>query len=314
MMLKEKFTLIRDLPSDKIRRPCAATIGNFDGLHRGHQHIIEKLVTCAHAKSLVPTVITFEPPPHHLLHPGRHVMKLSSLSEKITLLKKWGVSQLVCLRFNQTLANKTAHEFIDHILCHTFNVKYLIIGEDFRFGHKQSGDSHLLVSVSKEKGFEVDIASLEQEESFKISSTAIRESLMNNRWEKATSLLGRRFSITRRVIRGHRRGHVLGFPTANIPLKINETALKGVFITRARVEDKYHWAVSNLGTRPSVEGKHYLLETHLLDFTGDLYGKRLTVEFFQKIRDEKRFDTLTALQEQIGLDIEHAKQWINKIK
>lgn len=310
MSLEKNIRLIRDLHLQKQLSPCVATIGNFDGLHRGHRQIIDQMVSLAKYYGLPATVITFEPSPVTYLHPHVNIFRLTSLSEKIRLLARWGVQQVVCLRFNNALAQLSAQEFIKTVLCDTLKIKGLVIGEDFRFGHKQQGDVQLLESHGLQAGFEVQKVTLIHEQVTRISSTAIREALINGDLKRASSQLGRHFCVTKRVIKGEQRGQQWGFPTANLPIHAKAVQFKGVFITRVWVDGTAYWAVTNVGRRPSVDGRRYLIESHILNFKDNLYGKRITVEFLQKIRDEKRFDSIDALCAQIQFDIQHAKKWI----
>lgn len=309
-MLNEKpIKLVRTLALKKHAFPCVATIGNFDGLHRGHREIIRQVVALAKQHALPATVITFEPAPLAFLQPQLNVLRLTPLSEKIRILKQWGVDQVVCLRFNAPLSKLSADEFIHSILCDALELKALVVGKDFRFGHKQSGNVELLKRLGQQVGFEVHAVPLLEEHAFRISSTAVREALLGGDLKRVSSQLGRHYSVTKRVVRGAQRGQQWGFPTANIPIHAKHILFRGVFVTRVRVDNVQYWAVTNVGTRPSVDGRHYLIESHLLNFKDDLYGKRITVEFIRKIRDEKRFDTIDALREQIQLDIQHAKEW-----
>lgn len=305
--ISEKIRLIRDweVKSSKLP-PCAATIGNFDGLHLGHRQIIEKLVKKANELNLVSTVITFEPLPQSFLRPQMPFLRLMTLSEKLTLLKEWGVNQVVCLRFNATIAALSPLQFIESYLDKAIKVRHLIVGEDFRFGHNQLGDVQLLKNNAQQFGFVVEPISLIVKKD-KISSTLIRQALVNGDLASTVSMLGRNYSLTQRVVKGAMRGRQLGFPTANLRLNPH-FPIRGVFVTSVEIDKKKYLAVTNVGTRPTVDGKTPLAEVHVLDFSGNLYGKRIKVEFLHKIRDEIQFANIEQLKLRIANDICKAQE------
>ncbi len=282
-----------------------ATIGNFDGLHLGHQSLILQLVTKARALQLPAMVITFEPLPQVFLRPHIPFLRLMTLRQKVDLLKSWGVDKVICLRFNRAFSQLSPQEFIEQYLVKTFNIHTLMGGEDFRFGHQQQGDITLL----KNTGFEVSI--FEKLPGF--SSTQVRQALMNDDLSTVKALLGRNYSMQARVVKGLQRGRLLGFPTANCKMHRTQELLKGVFATCTQVDGKIYRSVTNIGTRPTVDGKNYVAETHLLDFTGNLYGKRISIEFLHKIRDEKRFENVEQLRQQIALDIKRVVNDKNRL-
>lgn len=307
-MLK-KIKLVRHLPAQQ-SAPCAAAIGNFDGLHLGHQKVITQLVQKAKALHLIPTVITFEPLPQTYLTPQKPVLRLCSLRQKIRLLSEYGIEQVFCIRFNAKFAQCSAFDFIQKYLIDAYQVRYLVVGEDFRFGHQKQGDIHLLKSISQESNFTVEPLPIEidKENHQKMSSTAIRAALGNGDVDTVTRLLGRNFSLSQRVQKGAQRGRLLGFPTANFVLnKAQEALFKGVFLTQVTIDNKQYDALTNVGTRPTVDGENYVAETHILSFNGNLYGKRIEVAFLQKIRDEKKFANSDVLKQQIYQDIQHAQ-------
>ncbi|MBN9287752.1 MAG: bifunctional riboflavin kinase/FAD synthetase [Gammaproteobacteria bacterium] len=289
--------------------PCVATIGNFDGLHLGHFQLIEKMLKRAQALSLLPTVITFEPLPQTLLRPEIQLLRLLSFRQKLRLLENWGIKQVVCLRFNQKLARLSPLAFIEEYLINRINMRYLMVGEDFRFGHRQEGNIETLYQASTRFNFGIEPISLLQAKELKVSSTQIRRSLLEGELKTASALLGRHYSIIGRVIKGDQRGRTLGFPTANLAVKA-DNLIKGVFASWVQVGEEVYQGVTNVGTRPTVDGKKRLIEVHLLDYAGDLYGKRIAVEFLHKLRDEKRFENIEALKQQIAQDILQAKEWL----
>lgn len=306
-----KVNLIRKARIAK--QPSVATIGNFDGLHKGHQMLIKELVAHAKQQGLLATVITFEPMPQTCLRPQMSLLRLMSFRQKFLLLKEWGVSQVVCLRFSKAFAAISPHDFIEDLLITGLDVKHLVVGEDFRFGYQQQGDVTLLQQIGTEKGFTVEAVKINQNEATKISSTRVRELLLKGDLASVREQLGRNYQVNQRVVTGSRLARTLGYPTANLKLKLHDLAFKGVFVTKVFVDDKCYPAVTNVGTRPTLDGKNYFLEAHILDFTGDLYGKRMTVEFLQKIRDEVRFADIEALKKQIAQDVLTAKAYFNSI-
>ncbi len=306
--------LIRDVPTKKMK-PCVAAIGNFDGLHLGHQEIIHRVVAKAQSLQLTPTVITFEPAPRVFLRPQEPLYRLTTLAEKLRILKAWGIEQVVCLRFNASLAQLSAEHFISIYLADYLQIRYLMVGEDFRFGFKRMGTVALLEQAAKQFGFTVEPFALKQCAAQKISSTAIRQALQQGNFPLVKSLLGRDYALSVTVIKGRQLGRELGFPTANFFLHPKKVPFKGVFITRVEVEGKIYQGVANVGTRPTVDGQNQIGEVHLFDFTGDLYAKSLTVTFVQKIRDEAKFANIGQLQQQIEKDVHTAKlHFINQLE
>lgn len=304
-----KFRLIHNSHSFEKAEPCVATIGNFDALHLGHQQIIRQVLIKAKALKVVPTVITFEPLPQTYLRPQDPLFRLLTLRQKIQLLKEWGIEQVICLRFNQDLARLSPQGFIQTYLVEKLKVQCLVVGENFRFGHQQAGDINTLHFYGQQENFEVISLCLKSWQQKNISSTAVREAFIAGDMTTVTRLLGREYSIEQRVARGVQRGRQLGFPTANLPLR-NRPLVKGVFITKIFLQNQIFFGLTNIGTRPTVDGKNYLAEVHILDFCGDLYGQRLTIVLLHKIRDEIQFSTVEQLQQQILKDILNAKQWL----
>lgn len=309
-MYEENIKLIRNCNLNKAMPPCIATIGNFDGLHLGHFQLVDKLLKRAKALSLVPTVITFEPLPQSYLRKGASFLRLLSLRQKLAILNKWGIKQMVCLRFNQKFAALSPSAFVEQYLIRGINMRYLMVGEDFRFGQGQQGDVKTLHEESKKFRFGIEPISLLQSSEMKISSTHIRQALLAGDIKTASTLLGRHYSVTGRVIKGDARGRLLGFPTANLAINTDNEMIKGVFASRVQVEDKIFAGVTNVGTRPTVDGKKRLIEVHLLDYSGDLYAKRINVEFLHQLRAEKRFANIEQLQQQIAQDVLEAREYL----
>ncbi len=303
-----KLKLIRGLYNLRPEhRGSVATIGNFDGVHRGHQAVIAQLREQADALGCSATVITFEPLPHEYFLGDQAPGRLTPLREKLVLFDRLGIDQLLCLPFNASLANLSAEDFIQQVLVDGLHIRRLVVGDDFRFGKGRSGDFALLQRAGRAQGFEVvDTRTHVCDEGERISSTRIRKALAQGDFALAEQLLGRPFTMSGRVIHGDKRGRTIGFPTANIRANHPVSPLRGVFAVH--VEGLGN-GVANVGTRPTFDGKHYLAEIHLLDFTGDLYGQRITVQWQKKLRDERKFENFQALVAQIEKDIAAARQY-----
>jgi riboflavin kinase/FMN adenylyltransferase len=302
---------MRDCHSAQQLQNCVATIGNFDGLHLGHRTVIAKVVQIAKEQNLVPTVITFHPLPQTYLRPDKPTLRLLSLRQKIEQLASMGIKQIVCLRFNETLSKLSPLAFIEEYLVKALKVRCLLVGEDFRFGHKQAGNIDTLQLGAQTFGFILKPLTLLQEKDNKISSTDIRHALVQGDMPRVKALLGRNYRLKSRVKPGAQRGRLLGFPTVNFSVPKNQRLLAGVFASKVIIDDKSYWGVTNAGTRPTVDGKHYLIETHILDFNQNVYGKMITVEFLNKIRDEMRFNDVEELKQRIQQDIQEALGYFN---
>jgi riboflavin kinase/FMN adenylyltransferase len=291
-----------------------ATIGNFDGMHLGHQQILQQLKNIAQKLTLPTTVILFEPQPQEFFLKDQAPARLQRLSDKLVFLKAAGIDQVVCLRFNQQIAGLTPQQFVEQILLQQLAVKALLIGEDFRFGKNRQGDINYLQHHHTQLAVHViqDVCRSQ----VRISSTRIRELLSHAAFIDVTDLLGRPYRLTGKVIHGAKRGRQLNFPTANIPLLRIKSPLHGVYAVKVTLPDAVvAMGVANIGYRPTMhQGGAWYLEVHLFnDVTStvwDLYSQRLQVEFVQKIRDEMRFTSLDELQAQIGADVITAKQML----
>jgi len=284
---------------------CIATIGNFDGVHLGHRGVIERLRREGERLQLPICVVLFEPQPREFFDPNHAPPRLMRLREKVDRLSELPVDHLLILRFNQALAQMLPEAFIKEILVDALKLRYLVIGDDFRFGRQRAGDFKGLRAAGSQYGFEVVDTPSVMMEGERVSSTLIREALTQGQLERAARLLGKPYEVCGRVIHGQKRGRTLGFPTANLLLQRKNTPVHGVFaVTMRGLGEHAIPGVANVGVRPTVTGNEtILLETHLLDFKGDLYGKRVEVEFHSKLREERRFKDLLALKAQIELDI-----------
>jgi riboflavin kinase/FMN adenylyltransferase len=300
--------LIRDLPAFAARESAVA-IGNFDGVHLGHIAVIEAMKAEARARNLVPTVLTFEPHPRQFFAPNNPPFRLMRLSEKLAALAAQGVDVVAMPRFNATLASMAAEDFLNHMLGQQLGAKAVITGENFAFGQKRRGDSAMLNAWGDAKGVRVITVPPVRVGEAICSSSAIRAALLEGKVAEAAQLLGRPYRISGRVMHGDGRGRTLGFPTANISLE-SELLLPahGVYAVWA-TDGNTTWAgVANLGVRPTVAvSNRTSLEVHLFDTMQEMYGKKLSAIFVDKLRDEQRFETLDALKKQITLDCNAAR-------
>ena len=301
--------IIRELHSPD-NQPIALTIGNFDGVHLGHQALLEHLQLAARERDLATAAIVFEPHPREFFAPEKAPARLTNLREKLEQFAALGLNRVHVLRFDEQLARTSAVEFIDALYT-KLSAKYVLIGDDFRFGKARGGDFALMEKMGQQQGVGVTSMSSVLQDGIRISSTAVRLALSEDNLRLAQRYLGRPYSISGRVEHGEKVGRKLGFPTANIQFKHNRAPLRGVFVVRVRIEDgSMREGVASLGVRPTVElnGKP-VLEVHLFDFAREIYGKHLHVDFLHKLRDEMKFSGLEALTKQISLDVEQAKDW-----
>lgn len=303
--------LVRGLHNLRARhRGCAATIGSFDGVHLGHQAVIGQLQRAAAQRNLPATLITFEPQPREYFHPGSSPPRLTRLREKLLALSDCGVEQVLCLRFDEHLAGLTADEFVQLILVDGLGIKYLVVGDDFRFGKGRAGNFSMLQQAGEQHGFEVAVTETFNIDAGRVSSTRVRDVLSAGDFDQAAVLLGRPFTLSGRVAHGDKRGRTIGFPTANIKLFRPAAPLSGVYaVEMCWPGVQLHRGVANIGNRPTVDGTRLQLEVHLFDFDSDIYGQHVQVEFRKKLREERRFDSFDALREQILLDAGQARDY-----
>mgnify|MGYP003700473023 CR=1 FL=1 len=287
---------------------CVATIGTFDGIHLGHQAIVAQVKQRATVYRLPSVAMIFEPHPREYFTREKAPARLMRLREKAEALYDLGIDRIVCLQFNRTLRTLDAREFIQRVLVEGVRVRCLVVGDDFRFGCDRAGDSDMLKAAGRENGFDViDTCTIEQD-GRRISSSWVREELEAGNFAKAAQLLGKPFTITGRVVHGQRLGSQLGVPTANVHLKRFRAPLTGVFVVEVCCDGERLPGVANVGVRPTVgDLVEPLLEVHLLDWQGDMYGKRIVVEFLEKIREEKQFSGVDELLEHIHADIDYAR-------
>ena len=308
--------LIRGLHNLRPRhRGCAVSIGNFDGVHRGHQAIVARLREHAARLRLPARVVLFEPQPVEFFRPQADEPRLMRLREKLDALAGLDVDGVLCLRFDRHLADMPREAFVERLLVQGLGVRQLVVGPDFRFGHRRLGDLEYLAAAGAEAGFGVEVVPPLQIDGERVSSTAVRQHLSAGDLDGAARLLGRPYTLHGRVSHGDARGRTIGFPTLNLPLHRKAVSLRGVFAVRvAGLAATPLPAVANLGWRPTVNGTYPLLEVHVLDFSGQVYGRQVRVEFVRRLRDEQRFDGLDALRRQIDDDVRAARAVFDDIR
>jgi len=291
-------------------RGCVLTIGNFDGVHRGHQALLARLREEGRKRKLPVVVMLFEPQPLELFAADKAPARLTRLREKLRYLQKAGVDAVLCLRFDRRFAAQSAHSFVADLLVDKLDVRFLAVGDDFRFGAGREGDFLLLQKAGHDYGFDVISTQTFCDDGRRISSTAVRQALAADDLPLANALLGHPFSISGRVVHGDALGRTIGFPTANLPLRRYVSPVKGVYAVEVHgLGDKPLPGVANIGTRPTVAGIRQQLEVHLLDIAIDLYGRHIEVVLCEKIRNEQRFASLDALKEQIARDVVAARNF-----
>ena len=282
-------------------RGCVATIGNFDGVHLGHQSVFRHLLEKGRQFELPATVVTFEPQPREFFQPQLAPARLTRMREKLLALQDLGIQRVVILEFNRRLADMPADLFVKQLLVDGLGARFLSVGDDFRFGRERTGDFQLLRRMGDEYGFEVENMNTYMWAADRVSSTRIRQLLTDGDLQAAAQCLGRPYRIGGRVGHGDKRGRTIGFPTLNVNLHRIVSPLRGVYAVRVLgLAEQALPGVANIGNRPTVDGgTRYLLEVHLFDFNRSVYGTHVQVEFVRKLRDEKKFESFEALRQQI---------------
>ena len=303
--------LIRGLHNLRDRhRGCVATIGNFDGVHLGHQAVLGQLADHADTLNLPLTVVAFEPQPQEFFAPDKAPPRLTKMREKVKALRRFSVDRTLLLPFNQELSQMSPEAFVQRLLVDGLGVKYLVVGDDFRFGAGRKGDFALLQALGRQHGFQVAHMHTFLIGGERVSSTRIRGLLGEGNLEGAQQLLGRPYRMCGRVAHGDKRGRTIGFPTANIFLHRIATPLTGVYaIEMFGLDEEPVKGIANLGTRPTVDGLKTLLEVHLFDFDQQIYGRHVQVDFLHKIREERKFPSFEDLKNQILTDVEEARSY-----
>ncbi len=294
-------------------RGCVLTIGNFDGVHRGHRQLIDALCEKAKAMGVPSMLMTFEPQPREFFAGTKLPARLTRFREKVYLLDQTPLDRLLCLPFNERTANIEAGWFAKDFVVDQVGAKHLVIGDDFRFGRGREGDFVLFERYGQIHGYSVSAMSTLLQGEARISSTLIRETLAAGDFTAAANLLGHEYFIMGRVVYGRQLGRQLNVPTANIRLQRYRAALEGVYcVTVEGIAGAVRHGIANIGVRPTVDGKEPLLEVHVFDYTGNLYGDLIKVTFKQKLREEEAFDSIDALKTQINQDIEQARHYFDE--
>lgn len=283
------------------------TIGIFDGVHLGHQYLLNHLLMQAQKRNLTSGVITFDRHPQTVLLPRRQLSWLTDLEDRTSLLRKLGVELIVVLPFTRELAQMSARDFAQLLKKH-LKMRGLVIGPDFALGKERQGDAPLLQTLGQEMGFSVEIVPPVVLDGVVVSSTAIREALARGDMKRVGQLEGRPFSLISQVVSGAKRGRNLGFPTANLNTKPEQALPKdGVYVTIAHINEELIPSVTNIGTRPTFGGGKRIVEVYLMDYQGQLYGQKLRIDFIDRLRDEKRFENTQELKAQIEADVEQTR-------
>jgi riboflavin kinase/FMN adenylyltransferase len=297
-------------PKENIGRQVCATIGIFDGVHLGHRSIIDQVKQQAIQNGLSSCVITFNPHPQEIIT-GIKLPFITPFEERVILFERENLDLTVCFSFTESFSKVSAQDFISDTLVNILNLKKIFVGPDFVFGRNRKGNPELLKKVGNELGFETTIVKPITNGGNIISSTAIRKLILEGEVRKAGEYLGRNFSLEGRVTKGEKRGRILGFPTANLNTEWDLLPKPGVYITLCKLENRVYKSITNIGFRPTFGKNSLLVESHILDFKDEVYGKRLRIEFLDRLRDEKKFGGVDELKKAISNDVKTANRYFN---
>lgn len=303
------LAVYRGVPLPGQRRPCALAIGNFDGVHVGHRVLLQHVVEAAQQHKLVPAAMTFEPHPREFFAPHAAPSRISSLRDKIQGLRDCGIQRVFVMPFRPALASLDAQRFIDEVLVQGCEARWIMVGDDFRFGARRTGNFELLQANARRGQFQVNSLHSVLHQNQRISSSLVREALGNGQMQLAQALLGQPYRMSGHVIHGAKLGRQIGFPTINMPLaRGRHPAVHGIFAVRIHGLGPVRHGVASAGFRPTVEDRgRWLLETHIFDFEGDVYGRLVQIEFVCKLRNEEKFDSMDAMILAIRRDAEQAR-------
>jgi riboflavin kinase / FMN adenylyltransferase len=311
--------VFRGLPNAASRAPCALTIGNFDGVHRGHQALLAHVREAATKLGVEAAVMTFEPHPREFFarlagDPSKAPTRISNLRDKLQSLKNAGVDRLIVEHFNAHFASMSPEDFVEKVLVQGLHVKWLMVGDDFRYGAKRAGDIHSLLAAGEKYGFHVEAMPTVMNEGTRISSSAVRAALAQGNFAHAAQLLGHPYSISGHVVHGKKLGRSIGFPTMNVRVAHKRPSLSGIFVVQVHgLADKPLPGVASFGVRPTIEDSgRVLLETFVFDYAQQCYGKLIRVEFLKKLRDEEKYSDLSALTDAIARDEANARAYFSQ--
>jgi riboflavin kinase/FMN adenylyltransferase len=293
------------------------TMGNFDGVHLGHRKLIKSVVKRAADIGGTPIAITFHPHPLHMLVPNNAPMQIQTLTQKLAVVESLGIPVTVVIPYNEKLAGTSARDFALDVLCERLRIREIYVGPNFAFGHRRQGSINLLKELGREKGFLAEKIPQVEFRGTRISSTAVRQALVYGQVALARRFLARPFTLEGSVIHGYGLGSKLQIPTANLRTENELIPRRGVYITRLCVDGNYLTGITNIGFRPTVnseDGAALSIETHALDFNQDIYGKRITVEFWSRVRDERRFASVDELVARIRKDKESARRYFRLLE
>lgn len=305
--------VFKNLNEVKLDKRTIVTIGTFDGVHMGHQKVISKILNTAKNENLESIIVTFAQHPRNVLNNNDDVAILNTTSEKLDLLQKLGVQNVLLLDFNDELANLTGEEFVEKVLINKLKIQKIIIGYDHRFGKNRASDIHDLINFGKKFHFDVEQISAEEINEITISSTKIRNAILSGNITEANTFLGYTYFINASVEKGKQLGRTIQFPTAN--LKVNSVQKlipqNGVYLVKGFWDDQSCFGMMNIGNRPTVNGQNTTIEVHFLNFDQDIYDKEIRIEFFEKIRNEQKFNSIEDLKIQLEQDKLTALQFFN---
>lgn len=307
--------IFNSIKSFNATKPTIVTIGTFDGVHLGHQKIVAQITKNAHALNCESLVLTFFPHPRMVLQESPEMKQLNTLNEKIALLDNLGIDNLVVHPFDKEFSRLTAEEFVKKVLVDVFKIKKIIIGHDHRFGRNRTATIDDLINFGETYGFEVEQISAEEINEVSISSTKIRNALLEGNIELATNYLGYDYSLTGIIFKGKQLGRTIGYPTANITIEEDYKLIpnNGVYIAKSVLNGKTVFGMMNIGTRPTVDGTKQTIEINFFDFKQDLYGQKITISLLHRMRSEQKFESIDALKNQLGKDKKTALAFIENL-
>lgn len=292
--------------------PSVIALGTFDGVHLGHQEIIHRLIKVAKEEHLKPIIVTFFPHPSHVLSPEHPLKLINSIEERVKLLKQSGIESVYVHEFTKDFSNISAHSFVENTLIKELNMKCLIVGYDHKFGKNKEGDYVFLKNLGFEKGYNVIQIKPFYFQGYLISSTLIRNLILEGDFDKANRFLGYPFCLYGKVVQGNQLGRKIGFNTANIILDYSNKIIPklGVYVVKTEINKQNYWGMMNIGFRPTVDGKTQTIEVHLFDLDEDLYFQKLKIKVYHWLREEKKFDSIDVLKNQLEKDKVNANIWI----